>query len=1271
MKSRYLLSLIAGIIVCCSLSFADWRVDNYIKWFVETYGRLIAYQMAKDDNMQHGILQLNHEPHVFGVTPLNGALLMNETDLTVPERGGEFAFTRAYNSKIWFGDSMWNLSHMDRLRGFSWLGMGWDMNFCRMWIPDSFTSTYHHRVILFPDGRQVFFAKTGDEWISTNGSWMRLRGPNADSLFVGDGTIIIFENTRFNSFYGINGDVYTPRKIIDKNGNIADFYYAGDDFFLGDAYNIWPLDSIITSSDQRVHFHYHQVVKTDTITTVLLDSITYRGYDDSLLTIKYIYDFALTDTTPWGKSYFYSEHGNSGGSTILTQNKATYLLRKVVYPNGDTLRYDYNDCYELTDVHTLEGGLITYEYKTDTFYYPETPIEPYVNAVAILQGTRSIIKVKATDPWSQADSTMYERFRREWTQTIPIQRTVSNADSVNVISADGHYQVLTYEASRAQAAGDAQVAQWIWENGRLIDHRFYDKDSNFLMSRQSDVIFKSDSIVVIKYTRFDDSTKVYRIDHCDYDDYGNARLIHQWGDSLNTNDDVWIHRKFTASDAAYNSDTAYFLHLITEEYVSSDSIGTDTLSMTKYTYDGSGYKNYLNPPQWVTPIGDAIRGDLTKIESANIDEEGCKWTNTEYRYDNVGNAVQEITHANAAEAETTFTRYNSTYNYVYPVRIVHHLSTAICSLFTEIEYDSCTGMVTKMFDVNGDSTVLDYDVMNRVTRIWPPNETNPVASRNYLTYESSTTPCAVLDSAKIDASTWAVNKRFYDGFHRLMQQQTVDENSSTIVQCISYGSHGLPDTICNPYRISGTALNYTTPNWSSLDIFKGYYDGSNRISKIIFPDAESIMCKYDSNIDTIIDGRGNKTTHIYNAFGAVDSIIDALGNITKCEYDRLGRLTKVIDAEGKPTKYYYDMLGRVIAMDCPDATFGTDSVDVWHEYDNIGNLIRKKDANGWVDFEYDDLYRLTKIKHSTNNGWSWSDKVRIAYDTIPGISNANARGKPAQLITVGIDSLVFYYNNRGAVKQKDVAITGLTGTKVLKYQYNYAGLCTLMVRTHGLFGADTILYDYNRIGQVKSIGDLINNFQYNPAGEIVKISSNNGDTDTIAYDVRFRPIYIYSSNSRPAGGDNLKLQYFYDQNSNVDSIIDLLDNTKNYSYAYDVLNRLDTVYTYNGSVAQSFTYDKVGNRMKKNTSSYTYYSNTNRLQNDHRNYTYYYDESGNITKHMNGTTLIDSFVYDWMNRLVEYSKDDDEAEYEYNASGLRVKKYVKLLHLVAEDNQKI
>jgi RHS repeat-associated protein len=1343
MKSARSVILVMCVVLCLNIveaqdfswpsgrAFTDRYPQEFWNWWEKVWTEYMArkqafwqsYSQAWNENMQNGIKRLNTMPLQEGITPINGALLIDETDVSIPgRRGNGILVTRFYNSKIWAGDTSDGQVN-STLESSSWMGTGWDMHFGRLYAPDDSC-----KILQTADGKYIYFKRHAwpfqQTYISTDGSFMVLQD---DTVRIGDGTRLIFDFA--------SGDYYYLTKIIDHNGNATNFFYNSSTYFL---------DSLKTSTSEKVNFYVNGVNN-------VLDSIKYIAFDNNTVKISYSYYVRNIESSPFG-----------------AYSGASFLLKWVLFPNGDTIKYDYNQYFELKEIRTTGGGLIKYEYKTDTFYIPERSVmPPFDTCRALLQLTRGITKAKSYDQWTAPDTniTQYERVFTRLTQN----RAVSNADSVKIVYPEGNRKLLFYRASY-DSVGRAEITQWRWENGRLDSVKFYDKYSVFLKKENTyEECVTADSIPMPSYVQIYNGAKSYQTKYYDYDEYGHARLIHEYGDTDIDTDDQYIHHEYAYGDTtfwletdagpssppttsyttffsltgvdtltihrswgnnaggpwyspeettftyagihkhteslsithpsyqyarveawakeyesghslhvwavwdlhdipdlsndsafAYKTDYSgkYIINLVKQVRITSDSLGDSLLAKTKYFYDDTCYieTTYASLDQWETPPDPPdVRGNLTRVEQWNA---GNNYAKNELRYDNVGNVIMTISHSTVSRAETTFTYYNSAYQYAFPWRTVTHPS-ASDSLCSRIEYDIHTGLVTKEIDEsNSDSTCYIYDNMNRLTTVYLPNESQ-LSTR--INYKDQDNPKSVVDSTRLDfdgeQTRWIVTKGFYDGFGRLIQTKRFDnDNSRTIVRNTSYNGNGLVDSLSMPYETSGTSMSYSSPDWNK-PLTQYQYASFNRITRITHPDGENIDVKHYANTDTIFDEKGNKTINIYNAYGTIDTLIDAYGNIALYKYDRLGRLTQIVDAENKESDCYYDPLGRLVAMNGPDAKssflLGTDSVDVLYSYDDANNLILKRDAHGFTRYTYDNVGRFTRVEFSTDSSY-WTDKVRCTYDVLAGLAPTelqNPKGRLSKLVTCGVDSQTFFYDDRGRLGLKRINIVGLTGEKTINYRFNYADLCTLMnVSSPSSYKT---IYKYNRLGQIKSIPDLVNTFRYNPVGQVTKINHANGIIDTITYDNTLRPIQIRAFKTQ----DILKLAYYYEENSNVDSIADYINTTYSQGFTYDSLNRLITVTSSAGN--QSFTYDKVGNRRSKNGTNYSYFTNTNRLQQDHRGYTYSYDDNGNIISRSDGA----SYQYDWNNRLTEYTTSAEEIDFAYNASGLRVKKHY---HIVEE-----
>ena len=318
---------------------------EYPKWFsdyidvLQEHGAervyLLHYIQEWNENMQLGIKRLNMHPQSAGVTPVNGALLINESDASIPGRLGDFiSVVRYYDSKIWFADTSGGQRN-DTLRYAFYVGLGWDFHFGRLW-PDSNDA----RIYEAPNGLRFYFKDKGSsEYMTTDGSFMRLRG---DTIRTPDGIQLIFGH--YDDGNSTGSDYLT--KIIDRDGNITSLYY--------DTYCF--VDSIKTSTNEKLIFHYRDVSIQP---YAVIDTIKYIGYDNSTLNIVYNYDSVTTDSSPFGAF-----------------DTSAILLKSVTYPNGESTYYDYNGYFELTGIHTSRGGLVKYVYTTDTFFIPKRTCYP-------------------------------------------------------------------------------------------------------------------------------------------------------------------------------------------------------------------------------------------------------------------------------------------------------------------------------------------------------------------------------------------------------------------------------------------------------------------------------------------------------------------------------------------------------------------------------------------------------------------------------------------------------------------------------------------------------------------------------------------------------------------------------------------------------------------------------------------------------------------------------------------------------------------------------
>jgi len=325
---------------------------------------------------------------------------------------------------------------------------------------------------------------------------------------------------------------------------------------------------------------------------------------------------------------------------------------------------------------------------------------------------------------------------------------------------------------------------------------------------------------------------------------------------------------------------------------------------------------------------------------------------------------------------------------------------------------------------------------------------------------------------------------------------------------------------------------------------------------------------------------------------------------------------------GQTTAYSYDDLNRLTLTKYPGGSNET------RTYDNVGNLISKKDPNGnTITYTYDNLNRLT------NTTYPDGTKANFAYDNNGNrvfMSNPNS-------------TATFTYDARNRLTSETWTIDGSQYT--VSYSYDAVGNLAGVTYPDGVsvsYSIDPV----NRATGIKKSSTSIANITYTPSGKVNTISYGNGVQTTYSYDSHDELTRIKVMRGSTA---LLDLNYTYDNVGNVQSI-----NTE--SYSYDFLNRL--TYSSGPWPTLQYGYDAIGNRQwfKEGATNTTYtYGSYNRLL-AVGSTSYTYDNSGNLkSKTLSGVTSV--YNYDFENRLIKVTQGGSTlGAYAYDPFGLRVKR---------------
>lgn len=543
-------------------------------------------------------------------------------------------------------------------------------------------------------------------------------------------------------------------------------------------------------------------------------------------------------------------------------------------------------------------------------------------------------------------------------------------------------------------------------------------------------------------------------------------------------------------------------------------------------------------------------------------------------------------------------------------------------------------------DPNGNVTRYDYDGEGHLIKI-----TNPFQQTiSFSDFETHGNPQTVIDQNGVTTKlTYTV-----DGW---LHSITIDGASSNF----GYDDVGnltsliLPDNTSFKYvyddanylmEIQGAdgtikytrdnAGNITKTEISGADVTyadQRTYDEINRLLKITTAiSTQSFSYDNDSNLQTMTDGRSNKTSYAYDALQRITQITNGKNGTVKYAYNNLKNTEypeTITDSKNNATIYQYNGLSNLLGLVSPDS--GTHD---YSAYDGNGNLLEQTDARGQnISYSYDALNRPTTIAYASDS----SLNTIFTYD-----SGKYAIGKLSMLKN-GISTTNYSYDVRGNTTDEIQQIDGSDYN--LKYGYNKANQLTELTYPDGT----KVGYSYSngRVNQVTINGKEFAKIEHIPFGGISQLNYANGVTETIEYNSD------YSIKALRLSNNMLTREYSYYGDGNIKSI----SGVNNYNY--DQLGALAN------SESISYTYDMNQNRSSETINgkktTYELATKSNKLVSktlDAITSEYKYDDAGNMV-----TAGSQQYNYDALNRLSKVLDDGSAIEaYKYNALGQRIMK---------------
>ena len=731
---------------------------------------------------------------------------------------------------------------------------------------------------------------------------------------------------------------------------------------------------------------------------------------------------------------------------------------------------------------------------------------------------------------------------------------------------------------------------------------------------------------------------------------------------------------------------------------------TATISKTRFHYDNNNDDGGFNTVPTI--------GNVTKVRQ---DKDGT-WINSVHTHDSYGNVLTTTD----PRGKTTTLVYDTTTN-AQPISVTVDPNDLIPGdeLTTTTEYDSYTGLVTKVTDPNGNEASTSYDNQLLST---PGNPVKDPYGRPGLGIGPSVT---VTVGGTASSQRHKVITKYFDNTHKmevlsdlneegdgkLRTQTTADQLGRTILTKSSEDGSAytlVTDTIYEQAgRITYASNPHRSGNASSDGWTRATRDDLGRVVEVAAFDGATkptatatnwngrVQTNYNAEQTTVTDQAGKQRKSVVDGLGRLTKAFEDPGDPgqgklnfeTDYTYNALGNLLQV-DQGSQHRFFTYDSLSRLKTAKNPEQVSGSTQIATTFEYDDASNLISKSGPNSGtsVSFTYDDLNRVktkTLAKPSMSTVWDYT------YDS-GTVSNAKAR--LASVVLNGATDGYYYdaYDAMGRVTtSRQVTTSGSANIYTMSYGYNLAGEMTKQVYPSGK-EYRTSFDNAGRVSEVSRYNSSMfdktyaSGFTYSAHGAVSSMTLGNSRIEKTTFNGRVQPTQI-TLGSSASPSSLLQLDYTYNtpsqanNNGNVRTQTITAPKTQSgtgnlvltQNYSYDALNRLSFAEELIGAASQwnqTYDIDRWGNRAVNNTSTYipspvltpqsltTFDTATNRIK-PAEMAGIAYDTSGNLTTQPNPGTGTDNMVYDAENHQTSYTKASaGTTNYSYDGDGHRVKK---------------
>ncbi len=611
----------------------------------------------------------------------------------------------------------------------------------------------------------------------------------------------------------------------------------------------------------------------------------------------------------------------------------------------------------------------------------------------------------------------------------------------------------------------------------------------------------------------------------------------------------------------------------------SRQLDANTPVTTSYTYNSFGEVLTMTDPLGnVTTNAYDANGNLTSVTSpapiASV---------TQFAYDSKGELTQ-ITDPLGRPTTLTYT----------PAGLIATITDAQRDT-TAYQYDTRGNRTAVIDPINGAShpTTFAYDVMNRLTAIAYPDGSSvgfgydSRGRRTSATDQNQKTTTYTYDDAdRLVSVTDAANhltQYAYDTEGNLTS--ITDSNNHTTY--FGYNARGwvtqttFPSTLFESYGYDADG-NLTSKTDRKNQTIQYVYDALNRLTSKAYPDSTS-------------------ANYVYDLVGKIQQVTDPTGTYAFA-YDNMGRLIgtstqySFLPGHNFQNSYTYDAASNRTSLTAPDGSTNT------YVYDTLNRLWTLTNSlTGQFGFGYDALSRRTQLTRPNGVNTNYN------YDSVSHLLSVLH-----QTGSTTLDGASYTYDYAGNRTSKTNYLNGTT------WNYGYDSIYELLQVTHG--GSTKESFSYDAVGnRLSSLS--VPSYSYNSSNELTATSNGsytydaNGNTlsdpsgksyswdfenrlvsavvpgtGSVAfkYDPWGRRIYKFSPSFTGIfvyDRDNLietvnssgTLLASYTQGQNIDEPLAELRSGGTSFYEADGLGSITSLSTSSGTVANTYSYDSLGN----------------------------------------------------------------------------------------------